>query len=668
MNLTDNTQDFTGKLVLIPRGVCEFSVKTLLAQQQGAVGVIIQNFQEGTVGMAPGTVGDQVLIPVVMVSKSVGEAIAAAVQQGETVTAAFLSGPYHFGRIMGRVAGDLNADCTAQMDEPGLRNWLVTAEGSGQTYQARTRTDGSYSLFADSSYSPFTVSVQPYNALWEICPPASATVAIAGQDTVRADFFARPVLHCPQLSAAIGTPFLRRCFENWFQVEVCNSGSQVAENAYVVIHLDAPGFEPIQNASLPYTLEANGDYRFELNDLGIGDCAHFQFSAVVSCDSNSIGQIRCYSAHAYPDTFCILPGQDWSGAQVTVTGTCLAGNPQFRLQNTGVAAMFQSAAFLVLRNGELYQSGQFQLAAGQIQLVNLPGDGATWRVEASQEPNHPIAGTPSATLEGCTGWSNFDTGFALQFSVYDSREAVDEECQEVIGAWDPNDKQGFPLGVGGEHLILPNTDLDYRIRFQNTGTDTAFNVVVRDTLSPFFAAGSIRPGVASAAYDFELENENVLVFRFRNIKLVDSFTNEAASHGFVRFQIRQQPNLAWGTALFNSAAIYFDFNPAVITNTTYHLLGDVPHVLATTDVSGARPSLLHVFPNPAHQVAEISLDEPLPDGTVWRLLETSGKNLDAGIVHNNRLKINQPKLPAGVYWIDFSRHGQRLGLAKWVVQ
>ena len=109
MNLTDNTQDFTGKLVRIPRGVCEFSTKTLLAQQQGAVGVIIQNFQEGTVGMAPGTVGDQVLIPVIMVSKSVGQAIAAAVQQGETVTAAFLSGPYHFGRIIGRVAGDLIA-------------------------------------------------------------------------------------------------------------------------------------------------------------------------------------------------------------------------------------------------------------------------------------------------------------------------------------------------------------------------------------------------------------------------------------------------------------------------------------------------------------------------------------------------------------------------------
>ncbi|PIX33224.1 MAG: T9SS C-terminal target domain-containing protein, partial [Bacteroidetes bacterium CG_4_8_14_3_um_filter_31_14] len=68
----------------------------------------------------------------------------------------------------------------------------------------------------------------------------------------------------------------------------------------------------------------------------------------------------------------------------------------------------------------------------------------------------------------------------------------------------PNDKTGYPTGVTTEHYIMPNQQLQYVIRFQNTGTDTAFTVVVRDTLNMNLDIFSVVPGVASHSYNFQM--------------------------------------------------------------------------------------------------------------------------------------------------------------------
>jgi hypothetical protein len=57
----------------------------------------------------------------------------------------------------------------------------------------------------------------------------------------------------------------------------------------------------------------------------------------------------------------------------------------------------------------------------------------------------------------------------------------DIHCSAIIMAIDPNDKIATPAGAG--HDIPKDTTLDYMIRFQNTGNDTAFHVIIRDTLS-----------------------------------------------------------------------------------------------------------------------------------------------------------------------------------------
>ncbi len=64
-----NAADINGKIALIDRGNCEFGVKSLNAENAGAIGVIVcQNSTAPPFGMGPGAVGNTVTIPSIMIS------------------------------------------------------------------------------------------------------------------------------------------------------------------------------------------------------------------------------------------------------------------------------------------------------------------------------------------------------------------------------------------------------------------------------------------------------------------------------------------------------------------------------------------------------------------------------------------------------------------------
>ena len=148
----------------------------------------------------------------------------------------------------------------------------------------------------------------------------------------------------------------------------------------------------------------------------------------------------------------------------------------------------------------------------------------------------------------------------------------DRDCHPVIGSFDPNDKAAQPLGSGPPHLLARDSTLHYLIRFQNTGTDTAFTVIVRDSLHRWLDPASFRLEVASHPVVASLSGLGILELRFPNIMLPDSFVNEPASHGFVKFSLRIRPQVPALTQIENFAAIYFDFNEPVLTNTVFHTI------------------------------------------------------------------------------------------------
>lgn len=141
--------------------------------------------------------------------------------------------------------------------------------------------------------------------------------------------------------------------------------------------------------------------------------------------------------------------------------------------------------------------------------------------------------------------------------------------QLVTGSYDPNDKQESNGGIITPEQVTAAEPLNYLIRFQNTGTDTAFTVTVRDTLTSRVLPSSFQMIGASHPYRLELKNNNQLTWIFEDIKLVDSNMNEPLSHGYIAYKIKPIPELAVGDTVFNSASIYFDYNLPVITNNEF---------------------------------------------------------------------------------------------------
>ncbi len=190
-----------------------------------------------------------------------------------------------------------------------------------------------------------------------------------------------------------------------------------------------------------------------------------------------------------------------------------------------------------------------------------------------QHPYHPGNSNPSAHMEIC-GSSGFLPFIVTMFPQDDADPVIDIFCDQVSAPYDPNDKTGFPNGLGETHAIQRGQQIEYLVRFQNIGTDTAVHVVILDTLSTDLNIFTVQSGVSSHPYEFRMYGPRVLEWRFNNIMLPDSTTDEPGSNGFVMFKVQQVPDLPFGTVIENTANIYFDFEDPVITNTYFHTVTD----------------------------------------------------------------------------------------------
>ncbi|MBC7696393.1 MAG: SprB repeat-containing protein, partial [Burkholderiales bacterium] len=160
--------------------------------------------------------------------------------------------------------------------------------------------------------------------------------------------------------------------------------------------------------------------------------------------------------------------------------------------------------------------------------------------------------TPLSTPLGST----FTSCIWAQPTVSDLNYANNNYCysRTVNGSFDPNDKTVSPVGIGANgDIAATETDLTYLIRFQNTGNGPAVNIMVKDTLSPNVNINTFEMLGASHNYNIDILPGNVLRWKFNNIMLADSGTNEPASHGYIQYRIKRTNNNAPGTQIKNTA-------------------------------------------------------------------------------------------------------------------
>lgn len=216
----------------------------------------------------------------------------------------------------------------------------------------------------------------------------------------------------------------------------------------------------------------------------------------------------------------------------------------------------------------------------------------------------------------------------------------------VVNSYDPNIKEVVPAGLGAQGYISPTTEkLTYTVHFQNTGNADALNVYILDTLQGNVVHNSLRILSASHSMSPRWVSNDVVRFNFPNINLADSTSNEPASHGFVTFEIDMVTGLNPGTEILNTAHIYFDNNPAIVTNTAKNTI-ELNNSLASI----GKQLELTVAPNPMSNSTVFNLNNGNQTDFEMTLRDLSGKIVVAKQNgKNGTLTLNREQLVPGVY-------------------
>ncbi|TVR39253.1 MAG: T9SS C-terminal target domain-containing protein [Cryomorphaceae bacterium] len=220
-------------------------------------------------------------------------------------------------------------------------------------------------------------------------------------------------------------------------------------------------------------------------------------------------------------------------------------------------------------------------------------------------------------------------------------------CYEVVNSYDPNIKQVWP------HDVAPGFDdyFNYTIYFQNTGTAPAFNIRLADTLDTNLDLNTFEVTAYSHPVLTYLHG-NVLTFRFNNIMLPDSTTDFEGSIGYVQYRIKAVEGLPVGTVIENTAHIFFDFNEAIVTNTTQN------EFVIDTSIDHMQKQLATVFPNPGNGQFNVLFTNYYSGTTHMEVYNLSGQRVMQRQVNENRVVLDLTGYPPGMYLLHLrNEHG-----------
>lgn len=601
-----------------------------------------------------------------------------ALDTTENIDFVFQYDPQPITAISGYVYQDVDNDCLHDAFEVGVEGWPVFIRlltgGAVQNYYDTTDANGYYEvLHPPGANTDANILVSAFEAPGNglICSfPCDAAVvpsflnsnAFEGNIAVQCD----SLLPCAQLEVSIATNVLRPCVASIYSVRYCNIGALTATNALVQVTVD-PALQVI-GSDLPWTTQSGNVYTFEVGDLLPDECGDFALEVKVPCN-DPVGTTYCSAAHAYPDTSCAPVLANWDGSKIEVVAACVGDSVVFTIKNVGLGNMQNELNYIVIEDNILVMPapGKFKLTAGASITASFPANGTFLRIEAGQSPGFAGLNTPVAWAEGCNGSGNMSFGFVNQYPLGDEDPWLDMFCLESVNSYDPNDKNGFPRGIEAAHYIDQNVELEYLIRFQNTGTAPALNIEIRDTLPvQWLDPTTVRPGAGSHTYQWDVQGNGVVVFRFDDIHLPDSAASPINSQGFVQFRVRQRQNVPLGTKIENTAAIYFDNNAPVITNQTLHTVGK-DFVLTSTPTLLLPDVRVQIVPNPLTSQAQVRVEglknTEKMNFTLYSLLS---KTVLTGQFNGENFDFQTGQLPPGVYFYEVRSGGKIVGKGKLV--
>lgn len=320
------------------------------------------------------------------------------------------------------------------------------------------------------------------------------------------------------------------------------------------------------------------------------------------------------------------------------------------LWSTSARPGFATEVWVVVRNWTAFPSGDVTLDLTYDALLQDPQPvPAHWDLGVlppySQQLRVLQAAVPAdiGLLGTDLTYTAAVTDAASESDLTDNMASLDVT---ITGSYDPNEKQGLTSSRSSDTQYFPTLDhwIDYTVHFQNTGTAPATTVVVRDVISDDLDITSLEILGSSHAFIPSFGIGRELVFTFDAIDLPDSSADALGSQGFVSFRLRPRDGLLAGDLLENTAAIYFDLNPPVITNTVSHLVD------LSTAVNTPRDQAPGVFPNPTDEVLNVLL--PMGGNDRVNVLAADGRVVQVPTTaKNGTLQLDVRALAPGLYLV-----------------
>ncbi len=214
--------------------------------------------------------------------------------------------------------------------------------------------------------------------------------------------------------------------------------------------------------------------------------------------------------------------------------------------------------------------------------------------------------------------------------------------QAIVGSYDPNDKAETHGGKILYSGFSADDYLTFTIRFENTGTFNAEFVRVNDVLDNKLDETTVRMVDASHSYVLDRVGNNLSWF-FNDIQLPPSVEDTNIGHGYLVFQVKPKAGFALGDIIPNTADIFFDFNPAIVTNT---YTTEFVSTLATT---GFAFDAFKSYPNPVKTVFNISNADTIDTITINSVL---GQTMMTKSIDALETSLDVSRLSKGIYFVN----------------
>lgn len=295
-------------------------------------------------------------------------------------------------------------------------------------------------------------------------------------------------------------------------------------------------------------------------------------------------------------TFCLTPLGSFNDLEIIIVPVTVArpgfnAKYQIIVNNVGTEAL----------NGEIildYEGNLLKLIESSLDVTLESENQLQWSI-ANIDPMESITIELEFLCNSPMNEPSLNNLDTLYFVSYISTSTSDETpenntsilSQIVVGSYDPNDKHC----ISGENIDISEIDnqLIYRIRFENTGSYLAQNVVINDALDlEDFDFASIE--IISSSHDLTVSTyRNTLDFIFQDIELSHI---EGFNTGFICFQITPNEQAYTGQILENTAKIYFDYNFPIVTNES------LVEITTTSSATNLIQNKFSIYPNPANQI------------------------------------------------------------------